>query len=115
MTDRNAAPSILITEYAINALHADARVADWWNWNVYLRRTRRNLDQWTVTTGHEYYDADGQPHGTVHEAGVHARPDAVRIAMSVASTMQLMGETAEQASARILAHLVWDRPEEVTE
>lgn len=95
--------TIVITEYAINALHEDARTADWWNWNVYVRRTRRNLDRWIVTTGHEHYDADGQPHGTIHEAGDHARTDAIALAQTVARTMVLMGETAEQASARVMA------------
>jgi hypothetical protein len=103
MTDQTPAdhrPTIAVSEYTINALPTEARVADWHNWNVYARHTRSG--RWIVTTGGEYYDADGDPHGTAWEAGDHDRADAIDLATRVASTMTLMGMTAAQAAARIL-------------
>jgi hypothetical protein len=99
-TPNDNRPTITVSEYTINALPPEARVADWWNWSVYARHTRSG--RWIVTTGGEYYDADGNPHGTAHEAGDHTRADAIDLATRVASTMTLMGMTAAQAAARIL-------------
>jgi hypothetical protein len=99
--DLLTAATLMVTEYTANAVTPAARIADWWNWNVYARHTRAG--RWVVTTGHEYYDANGQPHGTAHEAGDHSRADALDLAASVATGMRLMGETAVEASARITA------------
>ncbi|MDH6116869.1 hypothetical protein ABH930_000288 [Kitasatospora sp. GAS204A] len=98
MTDQ---PTLAVTEYTLNALPTEARTADWWNWNVYARRNRAG--RWIVTTGGEFYDTDGRPHGTAHEAGHHTRADAIDLATRVASTMTVMGETATQAADRILS------------
>lgn len=96
-----AAPTLMVTEYTVNALPVEARVSDWWAWNVYARHTRAG--RWVVTTGHEYYDAAGQPHFSVREAGEHSRADALDLAAQVAATMRINGETAAQAAARILS------------
>lgn len=94
-------PTLIVSEYTANALPAEARVADWWAWNVYARRARAG--HWVVTTGHEYYDAAGEPHFSVREAGDLSRADALDLAAQVAVTMRIDGETVAQAAARILS------------
>lgn len=101
MPDSPAAATLMVTEYTANALAPAARIADWWNWNVYARLNRSG--RWVVTDGHNYYDADGQPHGTAREAGDHSCGDAVYLAVRVAAALVVMGETAVEASARIVA------------
>lgn len=93
-------PTLTVTEYTVNALPPEARVADWWVWNVYARHTRAG--RWVVTDSHSFYDADGNPHFSAREAGDHARADAIDLAARVAETMRIMGETAAEAAARIL-------------
>jgi hypothetical protein len=93
-------PTLTVTEYTVNALPPEQRVADWWVWNVYARHTRAG--QWVVTDGHAYYDAAGQPHFSAREAGDHSRADALDLAQQVAVAMRINGETADQAAARIL-------------
>jgi hypothetical protein len=94
-------PTLTVSQYTANALPAHARDADFWTWDVHARLTRNG--RWIVTTGHEYYDADGNPHGTAHEAGDHTRADAIDLAAKVACTMRVMNLTAAEYAARVAA------------
>jgi len=101
VTDQTPAlPTITVTEYTLNPLPAEARVADWWVWNVYARRNRAGC--WVVTDQHSFYDAAGRRHFTAREAGEHGRADAIDLATRVAAALTINGETAAQAAARIL-------------
>lgn len=93
-------PTITVSEYRINALPVEARVADWWHWDAYARLNRAG--RWVVTDHHVFYDAAGGRHFSAREAGDHDEADAIALAKRVAATMVLNGETAAQAAARVL-------------
>lgn len=97
MTDQ---PTPIVSEYTVNALPPEQRVADWWVWNVYVRRARAGY--WVVTDGHAFYDADGGHHFLAREAGELSEQQALDLAPRVAVTMRINGMTAVEAAARIM-------------
>jgi hypothetical protein len=101
MSDQNPVelPTVTVSQYTINPLPVEARVADWWHWNVYARLNR--VGRWVVTDLDCFYDSAGGRHFTAREAGDYTEAEAIAIATRVAATRTLMGETHAQAAARI--------------
>lgn len=94
-------PTLIVSEYTANALPTEARVADWWVWNVYARRARAG--HWVVTDGHAFYDAAGERHFSARDAGELSEQQAMGLARDAAAALRINGETAEQAGTRILS------------